>query len=233
VSRRSKIMIGVGILAVLLIAGLAALAWYLSRDTAPPPVTLPECGVDEGFAAESGATAQGEWVAVKGEETFVGYRIEESFGGDTFLREIGGRTPAVEASVEVEGDTIPTASVLADVAELKSDQARRDRFLEANGLQTTEFTEASFTLTAPIELDAPPLLGREVSAAATGDLELHGVTRQVVVPIEACWHGGSADITGSVPILLADYDIEPPHVPGLAKSEPDGILEFQLTLERS
>jgi polyisoprenoid-binding protein YceI len=228
VSRRAKALLGVG---ALLALGIAGTAWFLSRDTAPPPVELADCTLDTDVDVAT-ASAEGRWEAVPGEETFVGYRIEEAFGGDTFLREIGGRTPAVEATLELAGATVAAAEVHADLRELASDQARRDRFLEQNGLETEAFPEASFVLAEPIDLPATPVAGKLFDVDAVGDLELHGVTKQVTVPVEGCWTGSRIDVVGSLPILLADFDIVPPDVPGLARAEPDGVLELKLHFAR-
>ena len=51
--------------------------------------------------------------------------------------------------------------------------------------RSREFPTATFVLTEPIELGAVPADGEEVTATATGDLTLHGVTREVTIDLVA------------------------------------------------
>ncbi len=66
-----------------------------------------------------------------------------------------------------------------------------------------------------------------------GILTLHGVTLEVEVPLTARWSGGFIDLSGSLPIHLADYEMDRPDVAGLVSVEDDGLMEFQLSFERS
>jgi polyisoprenoid-binding protein YceI len=216
------------VVVLVLVLGAGAVWWFLLRDTAPPPAALVDC---EAEGSEEVVPIDGQWVVAPGDGVFAGYRIEEVFGGDTFKREIAGRSPEVAGNLTVEDGTVTTADLYVQTGALASDQARRDRWLEGNALDTEEFPEATFTLTEPIRLPADPAVGEGVAVDAVGELTLHGTTQEVVFPIEACFAGDSASVAGSVEILLEDYGIEPPDVPGLAKVDPDGIVELQLTFE--
>ena len=73
-------------------------------------------------------------------------------------------------------------SVTANLAALESDDDRRDGQLRRQALETDAFPQAAFRLTSPIELDTEPEDGASVSATATGELTLHGVTKTVEIP---------------------------------------------------
>jgi polyisoprenoid-binding protein YceI len=220
-SRRGWVVAGVVVVLALV---AAAVWWFALRDTAPPPAAV-DCEVE---GSDETVPVDGDWSVEPGEDVFAGYRIEEVFGGDTFKREIAGRSPEVEGTLTVEDGSLTEATVTVDTTALASDQARRDRWLEGNALDTEEFPEAAFVLTEPIALPDDPAVGEGIAVDATGELTLHGTTREVVFPIEACFAGDSASVAGSIEILLEDYGIEPPDVPGLAKVDPDGIVELQL-----
>jgi hypothetical protein len=48
------------------------------------------------------------------------------------------------------------------------------------------------------------------------------------VPIEACWTGPTIRMSGSLPVVLADYDIPPVETP-IVEIDDHGELEFELT----
>ncbi|MEO5964381.1 MAG: YceI family protein [Candidatus Limnocylindrales bacterium] len=58
---------------------------------------------------------------------------------------------------------------------------------------------------------APDITGSlSVAVTATGDLTLHGVTKAVDIALQAKFQGGVMTVVGSLPIMFADYGIEPP-----------------------
>jgi polyisoprenoid-binding protein YceI len=164
------------------------------------------------------------------DDVFVGYRIDEQFGGDTLSRTVAGRTPDVTGSVTVDGGRLTEATVEADLTGLASDEPRRDAYLAGHALELDDHPTATFTLDEPIGL--PDLgVGDGVEVDAVGTLELHGVERAVTIPLEACAVGdGQAQVAGSLPVVLADFEIETPDIPGLVRVEDHGALELQVDL---
>ena len=70
---------------------------------------------------------------------------------------------------------------------------------------------ATFILTAPLARRSGVADGERVTAPATGDLTIHGVTNRVTIELEAELKGDSAVVVASAPVALADYDIEAIH----------------------
>ncbi len=66
---------------------------------------------------------------------------------------------------------------------------------------------------------------------AVGKMDLHGVARKVTVPMTARWNGDVIDLTGSLPVRLADYDIDPPAANVVTVADT-GTLELQLVFAR-
>ncbi|GAA0701475.1 YceI family protein [Marinobacterium maritimum] len=98
-------------------------------------------------------------------------------------------------------------SVQIDPASVDSNHAERDKHLRGeNFLAVDEFPSASFTSSAVETLKNGRL-------AVTGNLTLHGVTREVVIdaaPIgegKDPWGGYRAGFEGSTKIRLADFNI--------------------------
>jgi polyisoprenoid-binding protein YceI len=213
-------------LVVVLAAG-AALWWFVLRDDAPPKATLGDCTADAGGLQ----SPTGSWKVRSGTDEatdFVGYRIKELFGGATIKRTAAGRTADVTGTIEITGATVDHVTITADVTSLSSDLVARDTAIHTKGLQTDDFPEATFTSSGPVTLGAPPGRGRAVRATVPGELDLHGQKKAVRVPVDACWSGRTIKVSGSAPIVLADYGIEDIKTP-IVKIDDRGSLEFQLT----
>ncbi|HEX5013903.1 MAG TPA: YceI family protein [Candidatus Limnocylindrales bacterium] len=163
--------------------------------------------------------------------SFVGYRVQEelaSIGAATAV----GRTPNVTGSVTLDGTTVSAADFTADLTTLQSDDDRRDGQLRRQALETATYPTATFTLTQPIELSAAPADGEAVSATATGDLTIHGVTNSVSIPIEARLAGDVVTVTGSTEIVFADYGMSSPQSFIVLSIADRGTMEFQLQLTK-
>ncbi len=98
------------------------------------------------------------------------------------------------------------------------------------GLEIDTFPTATFRLTRPAPLgDARG--GQVVRVQLPGDLTLHGVTRPVVVPLEARWDGPTIQVAGSLEIRRRDFGLEVPSLLGF-RIEDRGVIELELTLAR-
>jgi polyisoprenoid-binding protein YceI len=158
---------------------------------------------------------------------FVGYRIQEqlaSIGANTAV----GRTPKVTGSLMIAGTKVTTVDITADLTALQSDDNQRDNQLRNNGIQTNQFPSATFKLTSPIDLGSIPADGKEISATASGQLTLHGVTKDVQIALKAKLSGSTIVVTGSLPIVLADYSIDKPNSFKVLSIADNGTMELQL-----
>ena len=215
------------VVAAVLVVGAVVFYLVVLRDDPPDRLTLsPES--EEPATSGGPETPEGSWVVRTGDDTVVGYRVRENLAG--IDQEAAGRTNDVQGTLTVEGDTtISAAEVTAGLQSLESDEDRRDNAIRTRGLETERFPEATFRLTQPAELPSSPARGQDLSATVTGELTLHGVTKAVEVPVQARWDGGTIEVVGSIPIVMADYDIDPPNVGGFVSVEDEGEIELQLT----
>ena len=145
----------------------------------------------------TGATAEGiegTWTVADG--SIVGYRIDETlFGQDS---EAVGRSEGVTGEVTIEGTTVTDGHASrwtwppSRAASPSATTSSENRIMEV-----AEFPTATFVLTEPIELGAVPADGEEVTATATGDLTLHGVTREVTIDLVARLDGTTFAVDGT------------------------------------
>ncbi len=247
-SRRGPLL-GVVLIAIAVLGGAAI--WYLFfRPSGPPPVSLgslppataaapasPGSSGGTGSGATPAAGIEGTWTtdpaasSTSGPATFVGYRVREELA-NVGAAEAVGRTTDVTGSLTIEGTTVTKADFTADLTTLQSDNHNRDRQLSNQALETRTYPQATFTLTAPIDLGSVPAEGQTVEVTASGDLTLHGVTKSVQVPLQARLEGGTIAIAGSLPIAFADFGIATPRAMVVLSVEDKGVLEMLIHLSR-
>ena len=196
--------------------------------TTPDAVTTTVAPATTAAAAPAAAATDGTWAI--GEGSAVGYRVVEVlFGVDT---EGVGRTDQVTGQLTLAGTQVTDGSFEADLTTVESDENRRDNQFRGRLMDTESFPTATFTLTAPIELGSVPADATPVTATATGDLTLRGVTNPVTLDVQAQKNGDTMQVVGSTDVVFADYGIPQPEAPGIT-TQDHGLLEFDLRLTRA
>lgn len=217
---------------VLLVIGAGAFYWFELRGDSKPRAKILATHVT------GGGLLDGTWKVIPGVGTgdaatsWVGYRVDEHLLFSVTTNTIVGRSTGVEGSLIVTGTKVSDVSVKVDMTRLTSNRSLRDQSLKSNGIETDTFPRATFVLTDPIQLPAGPKAGAVVHADARGDFTLHGVTRRVTIPIEGRWDGRNVQVIGKLPILIADYHMTIPVVPGIVSAADHGDMELQLFFAR-
>jgi polyisoprenoid-binding protein YceI len=203
-------------LPVLALAGGFAYFALAGGDAPPPPALGP---------AAPGSLPRGPAVlrVLPSGGTFVGYRVREEYA-TIGVRDAVGRTAGVSGTVRIDGARVTAATLEADMASLRSDQAQRDGALRERAIETDRFPRASFRLSRPVALSRD-------GATAAGELTLHGVTAPVRVLVAGQrGAGGTVELTGSARVDFRRFRIRPPSVAGIVTVQDHGLLEFRLRL---
>ena len=223
----AKKLIVLIVVAVVAIAGFGG--WYLFiRDDAPDALAITDSATGSGKVIDATAL-DGAWTVAPGsgaEKTVAGYRVKEEFAGARKV-EAAGRTSDVTGTLTVASGAVTEASFTVNTQTLASDEGRRDATIKTRGLQTDTFPKATFAITEPITL--PKITdGTVFKVSAKGNLTLHGVTKPATVTLsgKASDNGKTFVIQGSAPIVMADFDIEPPSIGGFVTVRDNGSLEF-------
>lgn len=221
-SKVLKLVIGAAVLAV---AGLAAIYFLLFASDSPDE--FKPTPVDEP-AKPATADVSGTWTPVGGSQA--GFRVREKLATLPAQSDAVGRTGDVTGTVVIDGTSVTSADFDVDLRTLKSDpeEPRRDNKVQG-ALQTDQFPTATFTLTAPIEIESATTT---LDVLATGDLTIHGVTKPVTIPIQATLIDDQLELVGKVTFPMADFGITPPSIGGFVTVEDDATLEFKVVLER-
>jgi polyisoprenoid-binding protein YceI len=172
----------------------------------------------------------GTWKVVDDSTTSAGYRVQETLFGVS--NTAVGRTNAVTGTFSISGTTVTSGSFSVDLTKVTSDRSERDQQFQGRIMETSQFPTATFKLTQPIALSTLPSNGVKVTASATGDLMLHGVTKSVTFQVSAQRNGSEIQVQGSIPITFSDWNISNPSG-GPATTGNTGTLEFLLDFAHS
>jgi polyisoprenoid-binding protein YceI len=227
----SKVWIGV-VAGVVVVGVIAAVAGpYVYRDLiSGPPAAVPTVALTADPEAKTTldtSDLSGDWKV--GASSFAGYRVREVLNGVDVT--VTGRTEKVTGSLTVAGLTLTAAKVSVDVGSIATDEQARDAYFRSTALQTDKFPEATFVLTQPVTATGTPEAGKAQTLTATGDLTLHGVTKQVAIDLQVALDGDGGQLSGSIPITFADFGVDAPSL-GFVTVEKTGSVEFLLNLEK-
>jgi polyisoprenoid-binding protein YceI len=219
-----RLVLAVVVLAVLAVGGTFV---YINviREDAPDELSLEAEETTE--PGDDPGDVSGTWTAGAGSQA--GYRVDEIlFGQDA---EAVGRTDGVTGTLVIEGTTVESVSMEADMTTVASDQERRDNQFKGRIMDVERYPTATFELTEPIDLGTLPPVGEVVEHEATGDLTLHGTTKPVTFTLEAKRTATSIEVNGSIPVVFADYGIPNPSF-GPISTDDNGVMEFLVVYTR-
>ncbi|MEH0548618.1 YceI family protein [Streptomyces sp. B21-105] len=223
---------GAATIAVLATAGPYIYINYVQDE---PPAAL---SLDNAPGSDSSDSSSGEQTGQKGVEgawrvasgSQAGYRVDEVLFGQNVTAV--GRTEKVTGELKIEGDRAVSGSFTVDLTSVKSDSDQRDGQFRGQVMNTEQYPEATFELTAPVDFGSTPEVGKQVSAKATGELTVHGETNSVSFELDAQRTADGFRVNGSIPVTFADYGVEAPDFGGIAV-EDEGVIEFLLTFDRA
>jgi polyisoprenoid-binding protein YceI len=110
-------------------------------------------------------------------------------------------------SYDAEQPEASSVDVKIDVASVDTNFAERDKHLREKFLHTKDYPQATFKSTSFEQQEDGTLI-------MTGDFTLHGVTNELVIPVEKVgegedpWGGYRAGFVGETSFTIADYGID-------------------------
>jgi len=258
-SGRLALLAGVGALVAVAIAAFAV--WFVFfSSSAPGGATIDEAaGVLESPSAAASATSgsgsssadpsasggtstangvSGTWTVDTSVGSFSDYTSAwAGFRVNEVLQQIGdaeaiGRTPDVSGQLTIDGTTLQSGTISVDLTTIHSNQSRRDPAIQRS-LQTGSFPTATFELTKPVDFGSVPADGQTITVDATGNLTIHGTTKELTIPLQAQVVNGRIAVVGSAPLTFTDFGITMPTAPIVVSVEDNGTIEFQLFFSRS
>ena len=162
------------------------------------------------------------------------YRVREQLVGFDLPNDAIGTTDAVTGTVAMgaNGKVSPQSGFTIDVTSLKSDQRRRDGYVQGRILETAKFPTVTFTVTDIDNLRLPlPTTGSRIFSLK-GDLTVHGVTRPATWRVTADIAGSAMSGTAETRFTFEDFGLLRPKVPVLLSVEDTIALEYAFRMIR-
>ncbi|HMD56817.1 MAG TPA: YceI family protein [Solirubrobacteraceae bacterium] len=248
-TRRTLLAIAGAALAVA-VAGFLVVYFVLFPTSSPKPFKLAASATTTatataksatGAAASAGASSTpsssvaGTWSVASGSEA--GYRVREQLAFLPAQSDAVGRTSQISGSASVARSAgtvrVSAAAFTIAVNTLKSDRSMRDEKIHSIGLESDRYPTAMFTLLSPISLPASVLGGGVAHVSATGELQIHGTTRRVTVPLEVSISSSSLQAVGTLTFPWREFNMTAPSVGGFVTVTEKATMEFDLRLQRA
>jgi polyisoprenoid-binding protein YceI len=162
------------------------------------------------------------------------YRVREQLMHHDLPNDAVGKTTSITGGIAVSpsGAVDTSASrITIDVTSLKSDQERRDGYVQHRTLETAQYPTVTFVPTS-VSGAKLPLGSTEQSFDVGGQLTVHGVTRPTVWHVKAKSSGNDVTGSGWTQFTFADVQLAQPRVPVLLSVADTIKLEYDFHLVR-
>jgi polyisoprenoid-binding protein YceI len=171
---------------------------------------------------------------VVGEASEANYRIREQLAGLRFPNDAVGVTRAIEGSIRLgdDGALLDGSRVLVGLANLVSDQPRRDGFVRQNTLHTARFPQAVFVPQRITGLPSPLPTSGEVEIVIEGMLTIRDHTFPTSWQGVATFDGDLARLEAATRFTFEEAALTKPRVASVLSVDDEIALEVRLVLRR-
>ena len=204
---------------------LAACGGAANAPTTTSPTAATTTPTPTASAATPAATGVTAWTVSDTSKATV--RVREQLVGvnlpsDAVLVASGATGAFV---LNADGTFSSDSKITFDLTTLASDQRDRDNFVRMDTLQTRRFPTATFVPTKTTGLTLPLPTSGEFTFKLTGQMTIHGTTKDVTFDVTATRTGNSliATTTASPTWKFADFGMTAPSVPFRVVSVVDEI----------
>ena len=177
------------------------------------------------------ASATGPWAFSVDASSKTTVRVREVLAqirapGDAVLTATGMKGSFTLAA---DGSFGPGSKITADLTTLRSDQSQRDGFIKDNTLETRRFPTAEFVPTKVSGLALPLPLG-DSTFTLTGNMTIHGTTKEVTFDVKATRNGTklTATATGNPDWKFSDFGMSVPRAVSVLSVEDHIRVEIAL-----
>ncbi|MEZ4512361.1 MAG: YceI family protein [Chloroflexota bacterium] len=168
------------------------------------------------------------------------FLVDEEFFAGAFAK-LGieaGLADVVGSTQEVAGELalnfakpglLENGTITVQTGSLKTDQNRRDDWLQDNALEKKKFPTATFVATSISGLPDSYTPGSELSFDLNGDLTVRDVTKSVTFAVTAVLNGDTLTGKATLPTRMTDYGIEPPNFANTLTVADEFVIEVEIT----
>ena len=201
------------------------------------PATAQPTPASQPAAAEAARPADGGVrLSLVPEASEARYRAREQLAGRSLPNDAVGSTRSVGGEIVLD----PSGAILAeqsrivvDLRSLRSDESRRDNFIQRNTLQTDRFPTAEFVPREAPGLPIPLPASGQAAFQLVGELTVHGVARPATWEATASF--GEQEVAGTAVtrVKMTDFGMTPPRVGPVLSLEDELTLELDFRAARS
>jgi polyisoprenoid-binding protein YceI len=208
----------------------------VARPTQPTTTTAaPSAASGASPATQAASTNDVVKLVLDQAATQAKYHAREQLVGRTLASAAVGTSTAVTGSLVLGADgsvKSDQSKIEVDLRQLKSDESRRDNFIQGSTLQTSRFPMATFVPRDAQGLPSPLPTSGEATFQLAGDLTVHGVTRPVIWQVTAQFSTAGVSGNATTNVNISDFGMTPPKA-GPVLSIEDGLtLEMVFTANR-
>ncbi len=208
----------------------------------PVPTTIPTQPAAQATQA-SGSPGQTVFV-VDTNQSQASYTVREQFfekalpklGIKPGQKTVVGVTKQVEGEIRVNLQDLtqpPTGTVIrVNLTDLKTDQSRRDKWIQENGPSFLKYPVATFEATRIRNAPSAYQPGDEITFQLEGNLTIRNVTKPAVFDVKAKIADGVLTGTASTQIKMSEFGIEPPNFANTLSVGDDVIINVDLVAKR-
>ncbi len=143
------------------------------------------------------------------------YRVDEAkslvrFDAKAFMHDVVGKTSKIQGTFRLSDPdrfTDAEACVRIDAASLDTGNGTRDGIMRDDHLETGKFPTIDFVLKL---IESVKRQTGTWEVIARGTLFLHGVSREIQVPVRGREAGDAVQLTGQISLMMTDYRIPIP-----------------------
>jgi polyisoprenoid-binding protein YceI len=163
------------------------------------------------------------------------YRVREQLMGKDLPNDAVGVTNAVTGTILAypNGRIVKDSSkIVIDVRTLKSDQSRRDGFLQRRTLETEKYPTVELVPTEIRGFDGKVPTSGNVTFQLVGDLTIRGVTHPTVWNVTAHQEGQDFAGTATTAFTFKDINLDQPKVPVVLSVADTIKLEYDFRVTK-
>lgn len=198
-------------------------------------VASPAAGGASPSPAAAKPTGDGIRLTLTQDGSEARFRAREQLAGRSLPTDAVGATRGVTGSILLGPNGAPLAAeskLTVDLRSLRSDESRRDNWIQRNTLQTDQFPTAELVPREVSGLPNPLPTSGEATFRLVGDLTVHGVTRPTTWETAARFAGREVTGTATTRVKMTDFGMTPPRVGPVLSIEDELALEVDFRATR-
>jgi polyisoprenoid-binding protein YceI len=205
--------------------GSASLASASPTATATPAASTATAPTTAAATAGTVSAATSTWTIGSASKAVVSVReqlVGVSLPSDAVLTATGG---SGTFGLNADGTFSSNSKITFELATLTSDNRDRDNFVKQDTLNTRQFPKAEFVPTKTSGLALPLASTGTFTFTLTGNLTIHGKTKEVTFNVVAKRSGGDLTATATLAptVKFGDFGMSAPSVPFRVVSVVDEI----------